>query len=78
MKRDTAEDKSGKPDAWKLARPVWGWGQAVMSALHHLIRRKTKDGKFFWGCSDYPSCRAAYSDQDGKPNYAANGRKEQK
>ncbi len=18
---------SGKPDAWKLARPVWGWGR---------------------------------------------------
>ncbi len=20
----------GKPDAWKLARPVWGWGQGVI------------------------------------------------
>jgi len=19
-------ESSGKPDAWKLARPVWGWG----------------------------------------------------
>ena len=22
-------ESSGKPDAWKLARPVWGWGQGV-------------------------------------------------
>ena len=21
-------ESSGKPDAWKLARPVWGWGRA--------------------------------------------------
>ncbi|MCP4613216.1 MAG: hypothetical protein GY845_31380 [Planctomycetes bacterium] len=21
---------SGKPDAWKLARPVWGWGRGVI------------------------------------------------
>ena len=21
------EESSGKPDAWKLARPVWGWGR---------------------------------------------------
>ena len=20
-------ESSGKPDAWKLARPVWGWGR---------------------------------------------------
>ena len=20
-------EPSGKPDAWKLARPVWGWGR---------------------------------------------------
>lgn len=28
----------GKPDAWKLARPVWGWGRAVMPGLHHTTR----------------------------------------
>ena len=22
-------ESSGKPDAWKLARPVWGWGRGV-------------------------------------------------
>jgi DNA topoisomerase-3 len=38
-----------------------------------LVRRKTKQGTLFWGCSSYPTCRAAYSDRDGKPNYAARG-----
>ena len=23
-------ESSGKPDAWKLARPVWGWGRGVI------------------------------------------------
>ena len=26
LKRSRCQEKSGKPDAWKLARPVWGWG----------------------------------------------------
>jgi transposase len=41
-----ANDNSGKPDAWKLARPGWGWGRAVMHVLHHrrvaVIERKTR------------------------------------
>ncbi len=28
----------GKPDAWKPACPVWGWGRAVMPGLHHTTR----------------------------------------
>ncbi len=36
MRNDTAKDSSGEPDAWKLARPVRGWGGAVMCRLHHL------------------------------------------
>ena len=23
-------ESSGKPDAWKLARPVWGWGRGAI------------------------------------------------
>jgi len=23
-------EPSGKPDAWKLARPVWGWGRGAI------------------------------------------------
>ena len=26
---------SGKPDAGKLARPVWGWGRGAIPGLHH-------------------------------------------
>ncbi len=36
MRNDTAKDSSGEPDAWKPARPVRGWGGAVMCRLHHL------------------------------------------
>jgi len=37
------QEKFGKPDAWKLARPVWGWGRGAtprstppmcLSAIH--------------------------------------------
>ena len=27
LKRFCSQETSGKPDAWKLARPVWGWGR---------------------------------------------------
>ncbi len=45
MQNVTAEDSSGKPDAWKLARPVWGWGLAVMPALHHRTTLMDDSGK---------------------------------
>jgi len=28
---------SGKPDAWKLARPVWGWGRGVIPRPTPLV-----------------------------------------
>ncbi len=34
-----AKDNSGKPDALKGARPVWGWGRVVIHALHHTFSR---------------------------------------
>ena len=33
-----------------------------------LMRRARKKG-FWWACSGYPSCKEAYSDQKGAPNY---------
>lgn len=40
-----------------------------------LVRRKGKYG-FFWGCSDYPTCKSIVSDHKGKPqNAAADDRK---
>jgi len=35
-----------------------------------LGRRKGKKG-FFWGCSQYPECRALYPDKNGKPELNA-------
>ena len=39
-----AKDNSGKPDALKGARPVWGWGRVVIHALHHTFSRYTDLG----------------------------------
>jgi hypothetical protein len=34
---DPRSRQSGKPDVWKLARPVWGWGGGCNSPrLHHV------------------------------------------
>ena len=32
-----------------------------------MVKRNGKNGEF-WGCSNYPSCRMACDDRDGKPN----------
>ena len=35
-----------------------------------MVKRKRKDGtKDFWGCSNYPKCRMACDDKNGKPNF---------
>ena len=34
-----------------------------------MIRRKGQKG-YFWGCSDYPSCKMTAPDQNGKPVFA--------
>ena len=35
-------ESSGKPDAWKLARPVWGWGRGATP------RPTPRDGYAIW------------------------------
>jgi hypothetical protein len=35
-------ESSGKPDAWKLARPVWGWGRG------ETPRPTPRDGLVIW------------------------------
>src|SRR5208283_5409002 len=42
-------ESSGKPDAWKLARPVWGWGRGATP-------RPTPPAKVHDG-TDWKSCR---------------------
>ncbi len=34
LKRSRCQEMFGKPDAWKLARPVWGWGRGAIPGLH--------------------------------------------
>ncbi len=33
-----------------------------------MIKRNGKNGEF-WGCSNYPKCRATFDDKDGKPDF---------
>ena len=33
-----------------------------------LVKRKGKNGEF-WGCSNYPECKVAFDDVDGKPDF---------
>lgn len=37
-----------------------------------LIRRASKKtkGRFWWGCSNHPTCRETYMDMAGRPNYS--------
>jgi hypothetical protein len=35
LKPSRCQEMSGKPDAGKLARPVWGWGRGAIPGLHH-------------------------------------------
>ncbi|AZQ13285.1 DNA topoisomerase 3 [Shewanella khirikhana] len=38
---------------------------------HGLVRRPTSTkGRYWWGCSQYPTCTQMYADINGRPNYA--------
>ena len=50
-------ESSGKPDAWKLARPVWGWGRGEIPRptpqeleewlrQHNVPFRRRSEGKY--------------------------------
>ena len=34
-----------------------------------LVKRKDKDGNYFWGCAAYPQCKATFEDNNGKPDF---------
>lgn len=34
-----------------------------------LTKRKGKNGEFFWGCTNYPECKTAFDDDNGKPDF---------
>lgn len=38
---------------------------------HGLVRRPTATkGRYWWGCSHYPTCEQMYADINGRPNYS--------
>lgn len=52
---------------------------AAVSTLHKCMacgtglsrRPSKKKGHFWWGCSNFPTCKQTYPDIKGKPNYSA-------
>ncbi len=58
-------DKGGKPQA-KVEAVVSDIGCPSCQA-GKLVRRKSKKGKFWWGCGNYPTCKAMYWDKNGGP-----------
>lgn len=70
--KKTFQDYQGKPDI-----KGENTGRRTVSKVHSctkcgagLVRRPTKDKKkHFWGCSNYPECKAIYWEKDGAPVY---------
>ncbi|MGJ7582663.1 DNA topoisomerase III [Variovorax sp. RHLX14] len=73
--KHTMPDKAGKPVA-KM--------QAAVSAVHQcqgcghgLVQRtapkkpREKVARRWWGCSGFPTCKQAYGDADGQPDYGS-------
>ncbi len=66
---DKANDGSVKIAGGKKA-PTVSTIHKCMSCGHGLTRRVSKKkGKFWWGCSNYPTCDQTYQDVKGRPNY---------
>lgn len=42
-----------------------------MACCSELVRRSAKKkGQFWWGCSNFPTCKQTYSDLKGRPDYS--------
>ncbi len=64
--KTTTPDKDGVPDFEAAAMP-----STIECPTCHtgsLIKRKSKKGHYWWGCSHYPDCQASYWDRGGKPH----------
>ncbi len=70
--------KDGKPVA-EDSRPRISEKHTCKTCGKGLVRRSgKKGGSHFWACSGYPACRTTYPDTDGKPNYNAIEKKQEK
>ena len=71
----TMADKAGKPVA-KVAAPVSAVHQC-QACGHGLVQRTApkkageKVARRWWGCSHFPTCKQAYGDADGQPDYGS-------
>jgi DNA topoisomerase-3 len=69
----TMADKAGKPVA-KTVAPVSAVHQC-QACGHGLVQRTApkkageKVARRWWGCSHFPTCKQAYGDADGQPDY---------
>ena len=73
--RATFEDDNGKPEFDKKnrsARLIKEGAPKCPKCGGALIKRNGKNGDF-WGCINYPDCRASFNDAGGKPDF--NGKK---
>ncbi|RZA10535.1 MAG: hypothetical protein EOP02_34220 [Proteobacteria bacterium] len=68
-------DKAGKPVA-KTVAPVSAVHQC-QACGHGLVQRTAskkaseKVARRWWGCSHFPTCKQAYGDTDGRPDYGS-------
>ncbi|KGR62631.1 conjugal transfer protein TraE [Xanthomonas vasicola] len=63
------EDKAGKPVP--RVAPKVSELHKCMGCGHGLSRRPgRKRGAFWWGCSNFPTCKQTYPDLKGRPDYS--------
>jgi len=65
------DDDKGKPDfdRKKLSeRLIKDGAPKCPNCGGALVKRKGKNGEF-WGCANYPKCRATFNDVSGKPDF---------
>lgn len=65
--------RAGAPDALKALPGDGGRSKpnapsySCPQCRHPMVRRKSANGGFFWGCRNYPECKAILPDVKGKP-----------
>lgn len=64
--KTTFSDNKGKPD-FEPKKPNISDKHLCPKCNKGLIRRKAKSGKYWWGCSGFPSCDFRAFDDNGKP-----------
>ncbi|MCJ9669435.1 MULTISPECIES: DNA topoisomerase 3 [unclassified Neorhizobium] len=62
------DDKAGKPVLHET--PKLSEEHKCTACGHGLVRHKDKKGRgFWWGCSNFPTCKQTFADLKGQPNF---------